>query len=69
MSDRLPTCSHCEMAIDQTPHVRDDETGALFCGAMCHHLHYSIGGLLPLNHPEERSLERAQRWEEEHRAP
>lgn len=65
MSAHTPACGYCGVDIHGT-HVRDDKTGALFCGAMCHHLKYSVGGLLPLNYPEERSLERAQRWEKEH---
>ena len=68
MSTHTPVCGHCGIDICGA-HVIDDETGTLFCGGICHHRHYSAGGLLPLTHPEERSLERAQRGEKEHRAP
>ena len=68
MNARTPACGHCGIDILGT-HVRDTKTGDLFCGAMCHYLRYSVGGLLPLTYAEEAGLERAQRWEKEHRAP
>jgi hypothetical protein len=43
-------------------HVRDNESGAHFCDATCHYLHFHNGDLLPVTQSDEIALARVKAW-------
>jgi len=60
-------CPTCEGSLSEI-HVRDNESGLEFCGALCHHTHF-YGVRPPITQGEEIALEIALEWHKRHNAP
>ena len=43
------------------PHVQDNQSGIVYCGALCHHRAF-YGYRAPLTQAEDYSLQRAREW-------
>jgi len=61
-------CPICDEALDlSVPRVRDDASGVIYCGAMCHHeAEFGITPS-PITMAEAASLNRARAWMSAHR--
>lgn len=60
-------CAACEAPLDlSVARVQDNESGRMFCDALCHHTAY-YGIRPPVTVAEEMALARAQEWMRTHR--